>query len=370
VVHTLYLKIKQHATTLAFIVGFIWDNIMLTRIDHAFANIMLGSYLCISAGCILAMNMSPKEYNWHRKLMEKFTRWLPVILQFCFGSLFSAYIIFYTRSASLATDWPFLLFLVILVISNELFRKRYLSITLPVSIFFTVLFSYNIFSLPTLLGSMGPEVFIASGLLSLLIVYFLTLALGRIAEEKFLESRTALRGSILVIYFLFNLAYFTNAIPPIPLALKEIGVYHSITRSSDGTYSLTFEPSQWYPFFKNPSNIPHKTDNKPIYVWSTVFAPSTLSVPIFHLWQYFDETDKVWVATDLVKFEIKGGREEGYRGYSIKSGVFPGRWRVDVQTERKDIIGRVEFKIVSLREIPPGGNNNPKIIPNLIIEKR
>ena len=347
---SLYLKIKHHGSSIAFVLGFIWDNIMLTRIDHAFANIMLSSYLAISALSILAMNIPAGNSNWHRKFIEGSAKWVPIILQFCFGSLFSAYIVLYTRSASLATDWPFLLFLVALVVSNELFRKRYLSITLPVSILFTVLFSYTIFLLPTFLGTMGPEIFVASGALSLLVIFPFARTLKRIARERFAESRRSLRISIITIYALFNLAYYTNIIPPVPLSMKEIGVYHSISRQVDGSYSLTFEPGAWYPFFTKSSNVFHQVNDERVFVWSAIFAPTKLTVPVFHLWQYFDETDKVWVATDMVEFPIKGGREEGYRGYTIKSGVFPGRWRVDVQTSRKDIIGRVEFTVVSESE--------------------
>lgn len=348
----IYLKIKGHGSAIAFIVGFIWDNIMLTQVDHTFVNIMLGSYLIISALCILGMNIPAGASDWHKKFIEKSARWLPIILQFCIGSLFSAYIIFYTRSASLFSDWPSILFLIALVISNELFRKHYLSITLPVSIFFTVLFSYSIFSLPTLVGSMGVEIFIASGFVSLVIIYIICMLLSRITHERYSASRKSLWLSISLIYVLFNLAYFTNVIPPIPLALKEIGVYHSISRFDDGRYSLVFEPSFWYPFTSKTASVFHRQGNEAVIVWSSIFAPAKLTVPVFYLWQYFDEVDKTWVATDLVDFPIKGGREEGYRGYTIKSGIFAGRWRVDVQTIRKDIIGRVEFTVENSPTLP------------------
>ncbi len=345
---SIWRKIKRHGSASAFIAGFIWDNFMLTQIDHLFANVMLGSYLVVSAVSILVMNapaISGAAAAGRGKFSEKFAKWLPIILQFCFGSLFSAYIIFYTRSASLSTDWPFLLFLVSLVVSNELLRKRYLSITLPVSILFTVLFSYSIFSLPVLVGSMGTSIFILSGLASLFVIYLFAKLLSRVAKERFKASHPSLVASVGIIYLLFNVAYFTNVIPPVPLALKEIGVYHSITRSAGETYTLTFEPGWWYPLTSKTSGVFHRKSNDPVYVWSAIFAPGKLIVPVFHRWQYFDDIDKKWVATDLVQFPIKGGRDEGFRGYSKKSGVFPARWRVDVETARKDLIGRVEFTV-------------------------
>jgi len=337
-------KIKHHASALAFIAGFIWDNRMLTRIDHVFANVMLGSYLSLSAISIIVINM-PTGTRWHQKIIEKAARWLPLILQFCFGSLFSAYIVFYTRSASLTIDWPFLLLLVILVVSNELLRKRYLEITLPLSLFFIVLFSYSIFSLPILVGTMGSEIFITSGIISLLVTFLLALLLSRIAPERLRKSRRSLILSVILIYVLFNFAYFTNIIPPVPLSLKEIGVYHTVTRESDGTYDLTFEPGAWYPFLSKTADVLHLENNEPAYVWSSVFAPTKLTIPLFYRWQYFDATTQTWVATDLIQFSIVGGRDDGFRGYSMKSNVFPGQWRVDVETAGKDIVGRVEFSV-------------------------
>ena len=42
---------------------------------------------------------------------------------------------------------------------------------------------------------------------------------------------------------------------------------------------------------------------------------------------------------------IFGGRDGGYHTYSIKGNIIPGLWRVDIETERGQIIGREEFKI-------------------------
>jgi len=342
----LFQTIKRHGTALAFITGFIWDNFMLSRIDHLFANVMLTTYLVLSAFCILAMNLTPAP-GWRGRLTERTSRWFPFILQFCFGSLCSAYIILYTRSASLISDWPFLVFLVFLVVSNELFRHRYLSITLPCSIFFTALFSYSIFSLPILTRSIGDIIFILSGIASLAVFLIFALLLSRVAPERLKASKISLFASVAGIYILFNLAYFGGFIPPVPIALKEIGVYHTVVKTNSGNYELSFEPSKWYKFFGGTAPIFHKSAGEQVYVWSAIFAPTALALPIFHRWQYFNEIDKAWVTTDLLQFSIIGGRDQGFRGYSAKTNVFPAKWRVDVETLRKDLIGRIEFSIVN-----------------------
>ena len=81
------------------------------------------------------------------------------------------------------------------------------------------------------------------------------------------------------------------------------------------------------------------------YVFSSVFAPTDLNTKIIHDWQYFHKAKGEWISVSKITFPINGGRSEGYRGFSIKSGVFEGRWRVDIKTERNQIIGRVRFDI-------------------------
>lgn len=347
----MYEKIKPHANALAFILGFIWDNFMLSRIDHRFANIMLGTYLFLSFVCVLVLNMHEAKRAKGRQ-PARYTVWLTPLLQFCFGSLFSAYIIFYTRSASLAVNWPFLVFLVLLVFGNEIFRKQYSRPPFQLAILFIVLFSYAIFSLPVFFGVMGPAVFLLSGLVSLAFISLTAYLVARTAPERFASSRRWFFINTFFLYSLFNYAYFTNIIPPVPLALKEIGVYHSVLRGDNDTYRLVFEPGRWYPLVDDTALVYRRSDGKPVYVFGAVFAPTRLSIPIFHRWQKFDESKNEWSSTDVLQFPIVGGRDDGYRGYSLKRNITDGLWRVDVETLRRELIGRVEFEVVSTTTPP------------------
>ncbi len=324
---------------------------MLERIDHEFAHIMLSTYLGVCALSIIMIHMHESRRE-RLNMTHKYGPWLPYVLQFCFGGLFSAYIIFYTQSASLAVSWPFLLFLVLLVLANELLHKRYTSTTFQMSMFFTVLMSYIIFSLPILLGEISDEVFIVSGFVSLAIISFLATLLKLFSFDIYMRSRKLLFLSVCGIYLLFHVAYFTNLIPPVPLSLREIGVYHSIIKEDDDKYKVRFEASKWYPWFKNTSPVFNRIGTEPAYVFASVFAPAKLTTPLFYVWSYFDETDEKWVTTDRISFPIVGGREEGYRGYSVKEGIFPSKWRVDIETFRKQRVGRVEFSVVEKGPLP------------------
>ncbi|MBI2120589.1 MAG: DUF2914 domain-containing protein [Parcubacteria group bacterium] len=145
-----------------------------------------------------------------------------------------------------------------------------------------------------------------------------------------------------------NLLYFTNSIPPIPLSLKDAGPYHSLQKSKTGDYILTGEQAHWYDFFK-PHQEVHWTYGDPIYFYSAVFAPTKLSTGIAHNWQYYDSEEGKWVETGTFHFGISGGRELGYRGYSIKANIRPGLWRVDVVTDRGQVIGRTKFVIIEVQ---------------------
>jgi hypothetical protein len=153
------------------------------------------------------------------------------------------------------------------------------------------------------------------------------------------------------IFTVFNLLYFTNSIPPIPLALKSAGVYHSILRDLEGSYVGQAEQTSWQERFSLRTSVYHHKANEPIYFYSAIFAPIELTQPIYHEWQYFDKAQDEWVTSTRVTFPIVGGRERGYRAYSTKTAISPGRWRVLVATGRGQLLGRTTF-VVEFVETP------------------
>jgi hypothetical protein len=82
----------------------------------------------------------------------------------------------------------------------------------------------------------------------------------------------------------------------------------------------------------------------PVYSFSSVFAPVTLQTTIYHHWQWrpFHEHAS-FITTDRIPITISGGREKGYRMYTMKHRVQTGEWRVNVETEDGRILGRMTF---------------------------
>ena len=47
-------------------------------------------------------------------------------------------------------------------------------------------------------------------------------------------------------------------------------------------------------------------------------------------------------------YEITGGRDDGYRGFTYKANIIEGQWRVDVITEEESLLlGVIEFEVIS-----------------------
>jgi hypothetical protein len=51
-----------------------------------------------------------------------------------------------------------------------------------------------------------------------------------------------------------------------------------------------------------------------------------------------------------VSYTINGGRDGGYRGYTIKRHPQAGDWRVDIRLAGGHLLGRVRFRI---EQAPP-----------------
>jgi hypothetical protein len=196
---------------------------------------------------------------------------------------------------------------------------------------------------------MGPWIFVSSGLLALFVMYgFMRLLYKVVPRFITLHLRTIVftLGSI---YIAFNFLYFTNIIPPIPLSLKDVGIYHSVVHFENGDYQLKYEKGKWYQPFKNSDRIFHPAPGDNIFCFAKVFAPTKLKTDIYHSWERYDANSGVWVAHSRLSYSIAGGRGDGYRGYTLIQNYSDGKWRCSVETQRGQILGREVF-IVDTQE--------------------
>jgi hypothetical protein len=343
---TSFLKRNERRLALfAFLAGFVWDNLTLTRIDLLYDNIVLASYLTFAGACVLFLRRLESKGEGAR---PKLHATLVLALQFAFGGLFSGLLVFYSRSGAFMESWPFIALLAGLLLGNEFLRQRYLRHAFRVSIFYFVLFSYLILILPVVTGKMGMYVFMGSGVLSLILIR-LFLKLSWKMSGKNAKSSKITGFAVLTIFALVNWLYFTDQIPPIPLSMKEAGVYHSIERIGS-EYHVVDEKKSWVQHLPFRREVYHRAPGEPVYVFSAIFAPTKLSTSIAHIWKQYDSRRDEWITSSNIPFLISGGRDGGYRGYTMKQQMDDGLWRVDVVTDEGKVIGRIEFEVMSVPE--------------------
>lgn len=342
-------RYKMYITPLVLIVGFILDIFTLNRVDQVFDNIILITHLLIVGTTIILL--FGKDTRWGQKLrIVKYSQKIEYLMVFSFGALFSGSIIFFSKSASFASSWPFFLLLLILMLGTEFQRKYFQRLILQVNFYFIALFSYLIVLIPVLRKDMGPLMFVTSGFLSLLIMAFFFFVLYILDSRSLKKYIKKMVVGIISIFVVFNVLYFTNIIPPIPLSLKSDGVYHSVYRISPTNYVGLYEPTEWWNFWQKRSKLVHRKSGEAVYVFSSVFAPTNLNTQIYHQWQYLDPVKNKWIDSSRIKLVVSGGREGGFRGYSKKSSLENGKWRVVIETERRQKLGQITFKITSAKE--------------------
>ena len=337
---------ERRFSSLFLLSGFIFDSLTLQRIDSLGDNLWLGINLLVVALCIILINR--EENIGEEKSLKHF--WLFNILQFSFGALLGACFIFYFRSAALSVSWPFLLLLLGAILANEFFKKHYERLIFQLSFFYLVVFVFLIFLLPVLLHQIGALIFVLSGFTSLFVAWVFINLVKRFSREKFKKSFTQIWVSVLSIFVVINLLYFTNLIPPIPLSLKDAGIYHSVSKNDQGVYFLAREEKSFWERLHFRQKV-HVLSNEPMYAYSAIFAPGALNTRVVHEWQYKDDKGK-WTTASRIPLYLSGGRAEGFRTFSVKLNLDAGVWRVNVENPRGALIGRINFEVVPVTKSP------------------
>ncbi len=347
---SLYGRFERPISSASLIFGFIFDAVTLKRLDTLWENIWILAHIIIVGVFISLINLKESkkgdEANPHKAHF-----WYVNLLQFFFGGILSAFLVFYFRSTDIWSTWPFLFILTIAFIANESLKRHYIRQSFQISLFFLSIYSFMIFLIPILLHKIGPFVFLLSGFLSLVIIITFSIFLFRFKKGEFIESRNLTLFFISGIFILFNILYFTNTIPPIPLSLKEAGIYHSVVRNSNGNYDVTYENHEWIEYLKLYPEF-EKEVGAPVYAYSAIFSPRDLNLTIIHEWQYYDEAKSKWITEGLVNLNVIGGRDGGFRTYSMRSDLVAGKWRVNIKTKQGQNIGHLRFRIIPVDIAP------------------
>lgn len=337
-------KHQKSLLVLFFISGFIWDSLTLGRVDRLYDIIVLCSYMIFLTISIYLYNLAD-DGKWKGSFIERIEAYLPFAIQFFIGGLSSAFVIYFSRSVSVSKTMSFFLILLFLLFANEVFKKRLSNKYLQFSIYFFVNFIFFSFFLPVLIKKMNTSIFLLSGVVSLantllLIVYIYSVSPSTRAEIK----KSKMLGIILGIYLVINLGYYFNLIPPVPLALETGMAAHSVTKEN-GNYVVSYETDEWYIFWRDHRIKFLCKPGESVYIFSSIFAPTDLIKSVSHRWNWLNPHTNKWEVVDNISYDITGGRDAGFRGYTYKDNTMDGKWRVDVITEEELVLGIIDFEI-------------------------
>lgn len=350
---------KPFMPAVFFFSGVTYDSLTLTRIDRLQDNLLLLIYLLLLGFLIILtgrLGIEPVPDRAQLKTLSPVPRWIlqsrpysPMAIQFLFGGLFSAYAIFYSRSATFTSTAVFFGVLVLLLVANEFLRDRLSNLRLLVSLYALVCFGFFTFFLPVMTGYMNVLVFLAGAGLSAAVTFRVVQLIYRDNPDRSKREAFGVTTPAFVLIALLVGFYFLNWIPPVPLSMKFGGMYHEVKRSDD-RFELSFE-RKWYQVWKrSDTTFPA---HEPIYCFTAVFAPVALNTTVYHHWFFRPHSNKPFSHADRIPVRISGGREAGYRAYTFKQQLDAGDWRVDVEAEDGRIIGRVSVTVEERAETQP-----------------
>ncbi len=330
---------------LFFIGGFIWDAITLGKKVWFSDLVIFAGYLLLAAFIMYQLAAPwPLLKRWAQRLVDwawlqqRASGWavhdVPYwVLQFLFGSLLSALFILYFKSSSDGLAWVVTLVLGVLLVANEFMESEYRRFSLCWSMFGLCSILWCNFALPFVLGSVHAAWFYLSTLLGAGLTWLLYLRapkhVGRI-------------WPVAVIAALLMLAYREDMIPPVPLVKQAVVVAYALEKTPEG-YWMTVEKAPWWQFWQVDSAQVHLQPGQRLVCFSAVFAPPGLHTRLIHDWQ--QQVRGEWVSVSRPSFTLSGGRDSGYRGYTYKSNLSAGEWRVRIQTETQQTIAVRRFEV-------------------------
>src|ERR1700710_1963764 len=310
--------------------GFAFDSATFGRIDHAITQAVFIVYLLVAGIAIAVLHVLESRPDG-RKPSDKTRTILVAITQFALGCLLSGFCVFYVRSASITSSWPFLLAMAAIFIANEYMRRYHARLVFSALLFFFAIYSYAILLVPLVAGQIGHVPFLISGAIAVVIFFFFMQALARLGHERYRVARMQVFAGMVLINIFLNVAYFLRLLPPLPLVLTDAGIYHQVTRlGADFQAAEEDEPPEWQALFGTHA-IMHVEKGAKLYLYNAVFAPRGLRTRIVHDWQWL-QPGKGWGSQQRISVPIAGGREDGFRYYTTKTSPRPGQWQVNIQT--------------------------------------
>lgn len=328
-----------------FAAGFFFDIFTVGRVDSWLVIGQQAAYLLVIGAVLLHMFLeqgAPAEAAPASRWARRYREYRSAAIHFALGALLNLYAIFFFKSSSLLVSFAFLAFLLALVLANESRRFKALGLHVKFALLGLCCLSFAALVLPVFVGSIGLTVFLLSMFAGTLPLVFVAWWIFRRRPALFAQARRQILLPLGGVLLAFLVAYLFRVIPPAPLAIPFIGVYHGVERAGD-SYRLAHE-RPWWRFWHHGDQWFRAQPGDKVVVYFRVFSPARFADQVQMRW-YWKAQGRGWALQDTIPINIVGGRELGFRGYGFKTNYQPGAWKVQVETTDGREIGRVYFDL-------------------------
>jgi len=345
-----YTQHEGRVAALFFAGGFLFDSVAVGRVDSLHMVIQQAVYLAIVTAVLTQMFLVPDDPPLESLAGARrlYYRHRLAILSFFLGTLLNLYTIFFFKSSSLVVSFSFLLVMIALLALNEFGPFKRLGIAFKFALLSLCGLSFCATVVPVAAGQIGVVVFLASMAVGCLPMLALASWIRRRAPERYPAARNQMLVPFGLMLIVFLGAYLLRIIPPVPLSIPFIGVYHSVERTQD-EYRLSHERPAWRVWHNGDQDFLAQPGDR-VFVFFRVFSPTRFADEVRMLW--FHRETPGWVPQDTIPIRITGGRAEGFRGYGFKSKYQPGDWKVQIETTDGREIGRIYFTLETAATSP------------------
>ncbi|MEO8165176.1 MAG: DUF2914 domain-containing protein [Betaproteobacteria bacterium] len=339
---------EQSLDIAAFVSGFVFDIVTLDRIDSWWVIGQQAVYLILIAVILLQMFFAEGKPAPDLHSMSTIRRWYyeyrAVLVHFLLGTLLSLYTLFFFKSSSLFVSFAFMIGLVALLIANESRGLKALGLSFKFALFSLCVLAFSASIVPIFVGSIGLFVFLLSMLVACLPMALINRRIRIHAPARTQQARRQILVPFGLVLIAFLALYLVRLIPPVPLSIPFIGVYHNVERSADA-FLLSHERPFWRIWHHGDQKFFAQPDDR-LYVYFRIFSPTRFADQVLMRWYWKDAGGK-WRLQDSIPIEIVGGRQQGFRGYGVKANYQPGDWKLQVETTDEREIGRIYFEIAA-----------------------
>jgi hypothetical protein len=148
------------------------------------------------------------------------------------------------------------------------------------------------------------------------------------ASERSVQASRQIVVPFGLVLIAFLTLYLFRLIPPVPLSIPFIGVYHGVERTEAG-YRLTYEPGSWR-FWRRGDQYFRAQPGDRVYVFFRIFSPARFSDQVTMRW-YWRPEGKRWELQDSIPIDIVAGASRAFAATgssrTINRATGKSRWK-------------------------------------------